>query len=256
MINRIRDKTSSGTRPPAWPHSYKLYDPDNEPQNVAATAGAIPIALPKADFPLFRRTMLKRNPHCFYCGKFVGKHTSDLDHVVPQSRGGTHSPSNLVLSCIACNRHKDADTPAEWLERVTKEFKQLRRLRARLATAINTHDLADLRALPKPEQASKPPFPSPKPLIQEGADPTIDRTAFDLSRPMFSIVRTLDKKRLVSKLRGTDVAHYLEMVGTGRDEQVAIMCEQFWHPKSLAPTGASQSGQGNLIAGSEEPCHK
>lgn len=44
---------------------------------------------------------------CFYCG--VRLHpikTFEVDHVLPKALGGTNERSNLVASCIACNRHK------------------------------------------------------------------------------------------------------------------------------------------------------
>ena len=47
---------------------------------------------------------------CFYCGQ-PSKH---LDHVVPLSRGGSHSIGNLVPSCITCNISKNKKTIMEW----------------------------------------------------------------------------------------------------------------------------------------------
>jgi hypothetical protein len=50
----------------------------------------------------------RANHLCEYC------HTSELwqyvrftiDHVLPLSQGGTHTPANLALACFHCNRHK------------------------------------------------------------------------------------------------------------------------------------------------------
>jgi 5-methylcytosine-specific restriction endonuclease McrA len=36
-----------------------------------------------------------------------------MDHVVPKSRGGKNTWSNLVLSCAACNNKKGNRTPME-----------------------------------------------------------------------------------------------------------------------------------------------
>jgi 5-methylcytosine-specific restriction endonuclease McrA len=30
----------------------------------------------------------------------------EMDHVTPESRGGSHEPDNLVLACRRCNRSK------------------------------------------------------------------------------------------------------------------------------------------------------
>lgn len=50
---------------------------------------------------------------CQYCG---GRHaTADLtfDHVVPRSKGGITSWTNVVAACSPCNVRKDNKTPAE-----------------------------------------------------------------------------------------------------------------------------------------------
>tara|TARA_Y100000296_G_scaffold35755_1_gene41445 strand:+ start:284 stop:922 length:639 start_codon:yes stop_codon:yes gene_type:complete len=48
---------------------------------------------------------------CMYCEEFVliGKMT--VDHVVPQSRGGSSEWDNIVVSCEACNLAKDNQMP-------------------------------------------------------------------------------------------------------------------------------------------------
>jgi len=49
---------------------------------------------------LFNRVYEKFEGKCFYCGG----HGSELEHVVPYSAGGKKEFSNLVLSCLRCNR--------------------------------------------------------------------------------------------------------------------------------------------------------
>lgn len=44
-----------------------------------------------------------------------GLEPAHLDHVLPQSRGGSHKLPNRVLSCPKCNNRKGARTPGEWL---------------------------------------------------------------------------------------------------------------------------------------------
>lgn len=48
---------------------------------------------------------------CVYCGSPLNL---SLDHVIPQSRGGSHEPTNLVTCCRSCNSSKGDKTPAEW----------------------------------------------------------------------------------------------------------------------------------------------
>ena len=55
--------------------------------------------------PLSRRAVFTRDGStCVYCG---GSATS-IDHVVPRSRGGTHTWDNVVAACRRCN-HTKAD---------------------------------------------------------------------------------------------------------------------------------------------------
>jgi 5-methylcytosine-specific restriction endonuclease McrA len=49
---------------------------------------------------------------CFYCEAKVTKLT--LDHVIPLSRGGTHSIGNLVGACSTCNSSKGNRFITEW----------------------------------------------------------------------------------------------------------------------------------------------
>ena len=50
------------------------------------------------------------NHKCVYCGA-----TEDLtqDHIIPLSRGGPHTISNVAPACCSCNSRKGARTPAE-----------------------------------------------------------------------------------------------------------------------------------------------
>ena len=53
---------------------------------------------------LSRRTILARdNKICCYCG---GK-ANTMDHVIPRSREGRHTWTNIVACCYDCNQRKD-----------------------------------------------------------------------------------------------------------------------------------------------------
>ncbi len=57
-----------------------------------------------------RRTVFARDDHrCQYCGG----QAESIDHVVPRSRGGTHSWDNVVACCRRCNTHKEDRLPHE-----------------------------------------------------------------------------------------------------------------------------------------------
>ncbi|MFL5588499.1 MAG: RNA-guided endonuclease IscB [Ktedonobacteraceae bacterium] len=49
---------------------------------------------------------------CVYCGR--GETAFEVEHVVPQGRGGSDRVSNLVLSCHDCNQAKGNRTAAEF----------------------------------------------------------------------------------------------------------------------------------------------
>ncbi|MCV6639494.1 HNH endonuclease [Candidatus Albibeggiatoa sp. nov. NOAA] len=58
-----------------------------------------------------RREILRRDKHaCQYCGS-TKKLT--IDHVMPRSRGGTHTWDNVVTACERCNSRKGDRTPQE-----------------------------------------------------------------------------------------------------------------------------------------------
>lgn len=67
--------------------------------------------------PLFAprptRTTLFRRDHCLcaYCGKHADDPTAE--HILPESRGGEYSWTNLVTACRRCNTRKGARTPEE-----------------------------------------------------------------------------------------------------------------------------------------------
>jgi 5-methylcytosine-specific restriction endonuclease McrA len=47
---------------------------------------------------------------CAYCTKHPG---ATIDHVIPRSKGGTHTWDNTVASCSKCNARKSNRTPKE-----------------------------------------------------------------------------------------------------------------------------------------------
>lgn len=54
---------------------------------------------------------------CWWCGKKIrGKY--HVDHRIPLSRGGTHWPNNICISCPKCNMSKGAKYPHEWIGRL------------------------------------------------------------------------------------------------------------------------------------------
>lgn len=59
----------------------------------------------------WKRMVDRHGSTCFYCGR---KGPVTMDHVMPVSRGGTHSVGNLVPACANCNSSKRHRTVMEW----------------------------------------------------------------------------------------------------------------------------------------------
>jgi 5-methylcytosine-specific restriction endonuclease McrA len=52
---------------------------------------------------------------CYWCGDVIPGSKCDLDHVIPLSKGGTHTRDNLVPACEHCNEMKHDKMPEEFL---------------------------------------------------------------------------------------------------------------------------------------------
>ncbi len=50
---------------------------------------------------------------CQYCGKRINMSSGTRDHVIPLSRGGPDTLSNVVTACVPCNTKKANRTPDE-----------------------------------------------------------------------------------------------------------------------------------------------
>ena len=63
---------------------------------------------------------------CTKCGKSFRKGDMDIDHIVPQSKGGGSSRSNLQCICKHCNRSKQDDMTDTYtdLKRRKKEIEK------------------------------------------------------------------------------------------------------------------------------------
>ena len=69
---------------------------------------------PKANiWRVIRSRIFERDDYtCKYCGERGKK--LECDHVVPVSRGGSHTDDNLVTACFKCNRSKRDKLIHEW----------------------------------------------------------------------------------------------------------------------------------------------
>jgi 5-methylcytosine-specific restriction endonuclease McrA len=64
----------------------------------------------RARASLSRRAVFVRDSfQCQYCGTTA----ENVDHVIPRSRGGTHTWDNVVAACRGCNTRKENKLPKE-----------------------------------------------------------------------------------------------------------------------------------------------
>lgn len=107
----------------------RVYVESYYPQTGIKTAGGELIRIPSVvrlkqyiNFNSFvdkevvsRHDIYYRDNHkCGYCGKELFRNgAATLDHIVPKSRGGKHTKSNLVTACKKCNSKKSNFTLEE-----------------------------------------------------------------------------------------------------------------------------------------------
>ena len=71
--------------------------------------------VPTARKPAFTRfnVFLRDEWHCQYCGSKETTNELTFDHVIPKSRGGKTSWTNIVTACRPCNTEKGHKLPRE-----------------------------------------------------------------------------------------------------------------------------------------------
>ena len=86
-----------------------------EVNSIVATAGDSVAALKaRAHYipPLNNQALFARDAHmCMYCGHQFAARGLSRDHIVPLSKGGTDSWTNVVSACKRCNNRKAGRTP-------------------------------------------------------------------------------------------------------------------------------------------------
>ncbi len=85
-----------------------------EINSIIAVRGEYRRSFRKLVPPLNNRELFRRDRHiCLYCGKQQSDGGLTRDHIIPISRGGRDSWSNVVTACKRCNAHKGRRTPDE-----------------------------------------------------------------------------------------------------------------------------------------------
>jgi len=57
---------------------------------------------------IYRCACVDKNVRCYLCGGMIPLGDRHVDHVIPLSKGGAHTASNLAITHSACNLRKSA----------------------------------------------------------------------------------------------------------------------------------------------------
>lgn len=105
-------------------HEWCDVPPDASEEVVQTISFRIPIPrvilllffdrLPAKDVKFTRQNVFERDKNiCQYCGHKFDRKDLNIDHVVPRQHGGLTTWTNVVCSCIECNRRKANRTPEQ-----------------------------------------------------------------------------------------------------------------------------------------------
>jgi hypothetical protein len=82
--------------------------------SIITVRGLIKAYKETSPIPLEKSHLVKRDRHlCAYCGGKFKAEDLRMEHVIPDSRGGPKSWTNIVSSCQFCNDKKRDRTPEE-----------------------------------------------------------------------------------------------------------------------------------------------
>lgn len=75
---------------------------------------------------------------CQYCGTPLALMAMTMDHVIPESKGGSNSPENLVSSCMDCNSRKGADIWKPLKKPTNPEYREMVKIRKKFPLKVPT----------------------------------------------------------------------------------------------------------------------
>ena len=68
------------------------------------------------DAVMLRSLILDSGGKCAWCDASIVKADFEIEHVMPLTRGGSHTPDNFAVSCPDCNRRKSHLHPAKFAQ--------------------------------------------------------------------------------------------------------------------------------------------
>lgn len=81
----------------------------------------------KERIPLnLRRRVIERDGYyCVYCDEDLTNNEIHLDHVIPESQGGTTTYNNLQVTCRKCNLAKGILSESEFVDRLRRRAQNI-----------------------------------------------------------------------------------------------------------------------------------
>lgn len=101
-----------------YDESFKLVNPHLDIKKPSIIKVRSYVDAPFQKVALTRENVFRRDGYeCVYCGS-DNKRTLTIDHVVPQSKGGSNTWENLVTACKSCNHEKSDLTLKEFGKKI------------------------------------------------------------------------------------------------------------------------------------------
>lgn len=66
--------------------------------------------------------MINTSTNCYWCNCKLNKSNISIDHYIPISKGGLHTLSNLVATCLHCNKTKHGKDPLRFANEIGRLF--------------------------------------------------------------------------------------------------------------------------------------
>ncbi len=107
--------SGKAAKPYNYDHHYEIATTRGDTFRLPAAVMLVEyVRVPQRKAHVTKANVLRRDRYvCQYCGTNVSKSSGTIDHILPQSRGGKNTWTNLTTSCYKCNCKKGNRTPKE-----------------------------------------------------------------------------------------------------------------------------------------------
>ena len=171
-----------------------------------------------------RRYILARdNNICRYCGKpGTDRRKLELDHVIPESKGGPTRPDNIVAACPRCNKKKDDQDVKVFL---ANDPERLEDIRNQLKKLVPLTDAGQLNTV-MPSVLERLKATGLPVTVTDGVTTSYRRDQLGIEKTHVNDAACLDLPEHVSNL----VARITVLKRQGRHKRQSINCNEFGSP--------------------------